>query len=64
MRIASKKGKGKKTQYLVKWCDSDVKTWEPIKHLQGCKEAIQTYEASVRKGKGKLAFDYTHTRHI
>ena len=62
--IASKKGKGKKTQYLVKWCDSDVKTWEPIKHLQGCKEAIQTYEASVRKGKGKLAFDYTHKAYI
>ena len=35
--IVSKKNRGRKTQYLVKWKGSDIKTWEPIRHLKGCR---------------------------
>ena len=38
-----------------------METWEPLKHLQGCKDSINAYETRVKSkgvGKAKLA---THT---
>ena len=61
--IVSKKNRGKKTQYLVKWKGSDIKTWEPIRHLKGCREEIDRYE-SQGKAKGKIAYDYTHRAYV
>ena len=61
--IVSKKHRGKKTQYLVKWKGSDIKTWEPIRHLKGCREEIDRYE-SQGKAKGKIAYDYTHRAYV
>ena len=32
--IEGQSGKGKKLKYLVKWKGSDVRTYEPVKHLE------------------------------
>ena len=51
--IELKRGKGKKAKYLVKWVGSDKKTWEPLSHLKGAKEAVETYEAKFGRQSAK-----------
>ena len=51
--IEIKRGKGKKAKYLVKWVGSDKKTWEPLSHLKGAKEAVETYEAKFGRQSAK-----------
>ena len=55
-KIIGKKGKGKKSQYLVKWKGKTDCTWEPLKHLDGCMDTVRKYEDSKKKkGTGKIA---------
>ena len=48
-RIKDKKGKGAKVKYLVKWVGYDDETWEPSKHLTGCKQMITAYNQSLKQ---------------
>ena len=51
--IELKRGKGKKAKYLVKWVGSDKKTWEPLSHLKGAKDAVAQYEAQFGRQSAK-----------
>jgi hypothetical protein len=51
--IELKRGKGKKAKYLVKWVGSDKKTWEPLSHLKGAKDAVAQYEAQFGRQPAK-----------
>jgi len=48
--IEGQSGKGKKLKYLVKWKGSDVRTYEPVKHLEkyGASETIAEYKAYLK----------------
>ena len=54
--IKGKRGKGRSLKYLVKWKDHDTQTWEPLKHLKGCMDAVRKYEESKKKGVGKYVY--------
>ena len=51
--IESKRGKGAKAKYVVKWKGSDERTEEPRKHLvhsdYGCKELLEEFEAELKR---------------
>ena len=48
--IEGQSGKGNKLKYLVKWKGSEVRTYEPVKHLEkyGASESIEEYKASIK----------------
>lgn len=42
-------GKGRKSiEYKVKWRNVDKAEWEPIENLNGCTDAIEEYEGSLK----------------
>ena len=53
--ITDKTGKGTKVKYLVKWRGYAKKTWEPLKHLKGAMDAVQTFEKTLTAAGHKLA---------
>ena len=61
--IVAKKGKGRKTKFLVKWVGYEKKTWEPLKHLTSCKDKILEYE-SKRYKTAKLVYDNTYKAYV
>lgn len=44
-KILQRKGKGKRTKYLVKWTGYSRPTWEPLDALQDC-QALDEFEAT------------------
>ena len=63
-KVKSHKGKGKKVKYLIKWKGYEEMTWEPLKHLTGCKEAIQEYWTQVKKPKASVAYDNKYRAYV
>jgi len=51
-KILSKRTKGKKDEYLVKWKDGSDDTWEPLSKVKHLDEFV-TYSAAVEKWQGK-----------
>ena len=49
-RIIAKKIRPGKPTYLVRWkgCGEEEDSWEPLAHLTGCQELVDTLEASER----------------
>jgi hypothetical protein len=47
-RVKDRKGKGTKVRYLIKWVGHDEETWEPAKHLTGCKGMVKAYNDSLK----------------
>jgi hypothetical protein len=41
--IVDKKYSETGTEYLIKWINSEISTWEPKEHMTGCKEALNDF---------------------
>lgn len=50
-KILAKKKINGVNKYKIKWEGWDMKdcTWEPIEHLEGCKELLEEFENSLKK---------------
>ena len=62
--VVAHKGKGKKIKYLVKWKGYDDKTWEPAKHLTGCKQEIERYTHKSKAKNAKTVYDVKYKAYI
>ena len=62
--IVAHKGKGTKLRYLVKWKGYDDKTWEPTKHLVGCKQELGKYRNKLKNKKAKIVYDVQHRVYV
>ncbi|XP_071786010.1 uncharacterized protein [Asterias amurensis] len=60
--LASKKSRGK-TLYKVRWktFGPEEDTWEPVKHLSGCKELLQDFNAKEEQATKNLYQTQTKT---
>jgi hypothetical protein len=47
-KIESKRGKGKKAKYTIKWKGSDERTEEPLSHLTGCQDLLEKFETELK----------------
>ncbi|CAG9321479.1 unnamed protein product [Blepharisma stoltei] len=51
-KIIAKRGRGKSIRYQVKWkgFGYEENTWEPVSHLESCKEMIENFENGLIRG--------------